>query len=68
MVCKGCGSENLLRLEGEITASSPRVEDAKVPPIYFGQQLWVCLDCGFTDLRVPAAQLEVLRKNQKLHS
>jgi hypothetical protein len=68
MVCKACGSESLLQLEGEVTASFPRVENAKTAPIYFSQQLWTCLDCGFTELRVPSEQLETLRKNRALHS
>jgi hypothetical protein len=68
MACKACGSESLIQLEGEVTTSFPRVEHAKAPPIYFSQQLWICLDCGFAELRVPLAQLEVLRKNRTLPS
>lgn len=68
MACKACGSESLIQLEGEVTASFPRVEDAQAPPIYFSQELWVCFDCGFAELRVPSAQLEALRKSRTLHS
>jgi hypothetical protein len=68
MACKACGAETLIQVEGEVTASFPHAEDAKTPPIYFGQQLWVCLECGFAELRVPAAQLEVLKKKRTLHS
>jgi hypothetical protein len=68
MVCKGCGSESLIQLEGEVTASFPHVENAKAAPIYFSQQMWICLDCGVTELRVPTARLEELRKNRTLHS
>jgi hypothetical protein len=62
MACKMCGSENLMNLKGEITASFPRIEDAKAAPIYFAQEFWICLECGFGEVRVPAAQLEALRK------
>jgi hypothetical protein len=68
MACTACGSESLLQLDCEVTASFRRAEDVKAPPVYFAQQLWVCLECGFAELRVPAAQLEVLRKNRTLHS
>jgi hypothetical protein len=53
-----------MNLKGEITASSSRVEDAKATPIYFAQEMWVCLSCGFAEVRVPAAQREVLRQRK----
>lgn len=68
MVCRACGSESLLQLEGEVTASFPHIEDAKASPIYFVQELWVCVDCGFAELRVPAPQLEELKKKSTLQS
>lgn len=68
MACKMCGSDNLVNLKSEITASFPRIEDAKAAPIYFAQEVEICLGCGFAELRVPAAQLEVLRKKRVLNS
>lgn len=64
MACKACGSVSLMKLEGEITASFPRVEDAKSTPIYFAQGLWVCLTCGWAEVQVPAAQLDALRQRK----
>jgi predicted nucleic-acid-binding Zn-ribbon protein len=64
MACKKCGSENLMNLKGEITASFPRIEDVKAAPIYFAQEFGICLECGFAELQVPAAQLEALRKKK----
>lgn len=66
--CKACGAESLAQLEAEVTASFPHAEEVKVPPIYFSQQLGVCLDCGFSEIRVPSPQLESLRKKKALRS
>lgn len=68
MACKACASESLIQLEGEVTASFPHAEDLKAAPIYFSQSLWVCLDCGFAEVRVPPAQLEDLRKKKAFRS
>jgi hypothetical protein len=68
MACKVCGSDSLIQLQGEVTASSPHAEDVKAPPIYFSQELWVCLDCGFAEVQVPPPQLQSLRKKKALRS
>lgn len=68
IACKACGFQNLMNLKGEVTANFPRVEDAKATPIYFTQEMWVCLNCGFAEVRVPAAQLEVLRQRKSAAS
>jgi len=57
MGCKACNSENLQRLEGELTASLPSLSGLNVPPIYVCQRVLVCLDCGFTELVIPATEL-----------
>jgi hypothetical protein len=54
-----------VKLKVEISASFPRVEDVKSTPIYFGQEMSVCLSCGFAEVRVPVAQLEVLTQRKK---
>ena len=68
MACKACGSEKVVLQEGEITASWSHPEDLKAPPIYFSQQLWVCLDCGLAELRVPPPQMDSLRTKKALPS
>jgi hypothetical protein len=68
MVCRACGSENLQKLSGELTASFTSVENSKFPPLYFSREFWACLDCGFVELRIPAAQLQSLRKKKALGS
>lgn len=68
MVCRECGSDSLTNLRGEITASLPGFEDAKATPVYFTQEMWVCLSCGFAGVRMPAAQLEVLKQKKRVAS
>jgi hypothetical protein len=55
----------LQKLDAEFTASFSSLKDVKVDPIYVCQEVRVCLDCGFAELRVPHAKLEVLRKAKK---
>lgn len=62
MACKLCNSENLQKLEGEFTASLPGLKGLEVPPIYVSQSVLVCMDCGFTELVIPTAELLSLKK------
>jgi hypothetical protein len=62
MACKKCASENLQKLTAELTASSRHVDEVKHPPIYVYEELLVCLDCGFSEIVIPGAELEQLRK------
>jgi hypothetical protein len=61
MSCKKCASENVQVLTGELSASSRYARDANLPPVYVCQEVVVCLDCGFAELVIPAAQLQQLR-------
>jgi hypothetical protein len=65
MSCRVCSSDNLQKLDGEFTASFSSVKDVKVRPIYVCQEVRVCMDCGFAELRIPTAELEILRKARK---
>jgi hypothetical protein len=62
MACKVCKSENLQKLEGELTASLPNLKELEVPPIYVCQSVLVCLDCGFAELVIPTSDLMSLKK------
>lgn len=64
MACKVCNSENLQKLEGELTASLPSLKGLEVPPIYVCQSVLVCMDCGFTELVIPSAELQSLKKTK----
>jgi hypothetical protein len=61
MACKVCSSANLQELTGELSASFPDVERANLPPVYVCKEVLVCLDCGFTELVIPAQELELLK-------
>ena len=58
MACRACKSENVQRLDGELTASLPNLEGLKVAPLYVSQSILICLDCGFTELLIPVAKLQ----------
>lgn len=62
MACKVCNSENLQRLEGELTASFPSLKALKIPPIYVCQSFVVCLACGFAELVIPTTELQSLKQ------
>lgn len=62
MGCKVCNSENLQKLDGELTASLPSVKALKAPPIYVCQSFVVCLDCGFAEFVIPTVELQSLKK------
>jgi hypothetical protein len=64
MPCKKCGSNNLVKLKGELTASYPTIEEIKPPPVYICQDLCICLDCGLAEIRIPTKELELLKKSK----
>jgi hypothetical protein len=67
MACKACNSENLQRLDGELTASLPTLKGLKASPLYVCQSILVCMDCGFAELVIPPSELLPL-KNAKAAS
>jgi len=64
MSCKNCASDNLQNLKGELNASFPDMKNLAVRPIYVCQEILVCLDCGFTELRLPAAELQQIKRGR----
>jgi hypothetical protein len=62
MACQRCGSVVQQELDTELSASFPNVEKINFSPVYFTQRIFVCLECGFARLMIPAAELERLRK------
>jgi hypothetical protein len=62
MSCKACKSENLQKLDGELTASLADPKGVRVPPVYVCQSVLVCLDCGFAELIVPMSELNSFKK------
>lgn len=62
MPCKACKSENLQKLDGELTVSIGNLEALNVSPVYVCQTVLVCLDCGFAELVIPAGELQSLKR------
>lgn len=62
MACKACKSENLQRFDAELTASFSNTRGVKVPPLYVCQPVLVCLDCGFTELKISESELASFKK------
>ena len=65
MSCKNCASDNLQNLKGELNASFPDMKNLALSPIYVCQEILVCLDCGFTELRLPAAELQQFKRGKQ---
>ena len=62
MACKVCNSENVQKLDGDLTVSLHSPKDLKVSPVYVCQSVLVCLDCGFAELFIPTTELLPLIK------
>lgn len=62
MACKQCGSKNLEMFQTEFSACFPQIENLRRSPIYVSQGSQICLDCGCIDLRIPAAELDQLKR------
>jgi len=68
MACKVCASPNIQKLKGELSASFPDARRANLPPIYVCKEVVVCLDCGFTELVIPASELDRFKKGNAASS
>jgi hypothetical protein len=62
MACKYCASGDLQIFVGELTLALPGIERVNLPPVYICADSSVCLDCGHTELVIPAHKLQQLRK------
>jgi len=62
MACKSCGSEKQQYFSGELAVAFPAISKLKHSPIYVVQKILVCLNCGYTELIIPTAELDQLRK------
>ncbi len=65
MACQACSSENLRDFFGELTVAFPGVQRLNLSPFYACQKTLVCMDCGYTELVVPAVELGILRKGME---
>jgi hypothetical protein len=61
MSCKNCTSGSERAFNAELTMSHQELRNVAEAPVYFGQHIKVCLDCGHTELTIPPTQLEKLK-------
>ena len=62
MACKSCASEKQQDFSGELSVAFLAIEKLKKDPVYVVQKILVCLNCGYTELIIPNAELAQLRK------
>ena len=62
MACKVCASDNQQKFPGEMNVGFPVISRVSLPSIYVSAALLVCLDCGYTEIVIPATQLERLKE------
>jgi hypothetical protein len=62
VACKDCASERQQIFSGELTLAFPGIERVNFAPVYICADSLVCLDCGYTELVIPATKLEQLKK------
>jgi hypothetical protein len=62
MACKVCASDNQQKFPGEMNVGFPGINRVSLPSIYVSTALLVCLDCGYTEIVIPAIQLERLKE------
>jgi hypothetical protein len=62
VACKDCASERQQIFPGELTLAFPGIERVNFAPVYICADSFVCLDCGYTELVIPATKLEQLTK------
>ena len=62
MSCKNCRSENVQKLDGELTLSAADLKGLNISPVYVCQCVVVCLECGFAELIIPVHKLENFSK------
>jgi len=61
MACKKCASIRQQEFPGELSVIFPGFQRLKRSPVYINQTIFVCLDCGFTELVIPGSELDLLK-------
>ena len=62
--CRSCQSANQSTFDGEIAIHFPGLEGLDKPIVWVFPRLLVCLNCGFTELAIPEAELRRLVENK----
>lgn len=62
MSCMSCGSENQTEFASEISVHLLGLENVDKPAVMIFPRLLTCIDCGFTEFRMPEDELRLLTK------
>lgn len=65
MACKACGSDNQEALCAEIAFALSGRSALESAPVYMAEKPLVCFECGFTELVIPKAKLQMLKTGAK---
>ena len=62
MACKSCTSENQRDFGAEINIHFPGMQGIDKPAVWAFPKLIICLDCGYTEFKIPDSELRSLAK------
>ena len=62
MACALCASNNQAIFTAEMNIHSTGMENLDKPSVWVFPELLICLDCGFLQFAVPAAELALLAR------
>jgi hypothetical protein len=62
MSCRSCGLGNQRKFAAEMSVHVLGLENVDKPVVWVFPKLWVCMDCGFTELTIAENELRLLGK------
>jgi hypothetical protein len=64
--CKTCASENQKNFPAELTVCFDSLQTTlkNTDPVEISLRIWVCLECGFSELVIPQDSLLLLKQAQ----
>ena len=62
MSCVSCGSENQTEFASEISVHIVGLENVDKPPVMIFPRLLTCIDCGYTEFKMPKNELRLLTR------
>jgi hypothetical protein len=68
MSCRDCHSENQKTFPSEMNIHFPGLKNLERPTVWAFLKLLVCLDCGFTELRLGEKECSLLAKDNGAES
>ena len=65
MACLSCSSENQGSYQAEINIHFPGRENLTKPTVLVSPKILVCLDCGFSAIRIEKTELRLLAEGSR---